>query len=49
MVALRPGSVSMPVERGTPAILCENEEQLTVAVRLLDEMARARCRRAAEQ
>jgi glycosyltransferase involved in cell wall biosynthesis len=49
VLALRHGSVPEVVEQGLTGFICDNEDELTAAARLLDEIDRARCRRAAER
>jgi glycosyltransferase involved in cell wall biosynthesis len=49
VLALGRGSVPEVVEQGVTGFICADEDDLTAATRLLDEIDRARCRRAAEQ
>jgi glycosyltransferase involved in cell wall biosynthesis len=49
VLALRQGSVPEVVEQGITGFICDNEDELTAAARLLDEIDRGRCRRAAER
>jgi glycosyltransferase involved in cell wall biosynthesis len=49
VLALRHGSVPEVVEQGVTGFICDNEDELTTATRLLDEIDRARCRLAAER
>jgi glycosyltransferase involved in cell wall biosynthesis len=37
------------VEQGITGFICNDEDELTAATKLLDEIDRARCRRAAER
>ncbi len=49
VLALRHGSVPEVVEQGVTGFICNDEDELTEAVRLLDELDRGRCRRMAER
>ena len=49
VLALGHGSVPEVVEQGVTGFICDDEDALTAAARLLDEIDRARCRRAAER
>src|SRR5205814_6288925 len=49
VLALRHGSVPEVVEQGLTGFICNNEDELTAAARLLDEVDRSDCRRAAER
>jgi glycosyltransferase involved in cell wall biosynthesis len=49
VLALRQGSVPEVVEQGITGFIGDNEDELTAAARLLDEIERGRCRLAAER
>jgi glycosyltransferase involved in cell wall biosynthesis len=49
VLALRHGSVPEVVEQGITGFICDDEDKLTAAARLLAEIDRARCRGAAER
>jgi glycosyltransferase involved in cell wall biosynthesis len=49
VLALGHGSVPEVVEQGVTGFICDDEDALTAAVRVLDEIDRARCRLAAER
>jgi glycosyltransferase involved in cell wall biosynthesis len=49
VLALGHGSVPEVVEQGVTGFICQDEDALTAAARLLDEIDRVDCRRAAER
>jgi glycosyltransferase involved in cell wall biosynthesis len=49
VLALGHGSVPEVVDQGITGFICDDEDELTAAVRLLDELDRVDCRRTAER
>jgi glycosyltransferase involved in cell wall biosynthesis len=49
VLALRQGSVPEVVEHGVTGFICDDEDKLTAAAKVLDEIDRGRCRLAAER